>query len=177
MMDKHYILSFYLSAAVLSALIPLQLFGIDWSYKLIPFLVTIHFSIQLVRLVLVDQISKLNAFLFLFGLIVGLILIPAYTILSIPFILKLYLFNLLIIPSYLYNTPRFPKRWIFNSVGIVAMIIIGSLFKIMHWPSANLIYMIGYALLAISLLRIGLYKSSHPILLQDEIDEIGKSGK
>ena len=56
----------------------------------------------------------------------------------------------------------------------VASILCGSAFKIMHWPGASLALISGYLLLIFWLL-LGGFVRSQPVVVEDEIEEIGKS--
>lgn len=174
MKSKPYILLFYLSAAIIALLLCGREYGFRVSKDILAILIAIHFTAQVMNLVMKEDVSKLYAGLIIVGIIIGLVLVSQYASAVIYFILRYYLFTLIFIKGYLHKTAVYPKnRRVYNFI-VLIVAMIGILLKIMHYPGANIAYLASHISLAVILISIGFYKANTPLEISDEVDQIGR---
>lgn len=174
MRRKQLILLFYISAATISVLLLIRWLGLRVSSEILAPFIIVHFISQVLNLYVNEVLTKLKSLILIITIVLAVVLFSIYARGIIFSLLRFYVFFLIFIRNYLYNTAEYPKGKGTLNTFVLLVLVAGIVLKIMHYPGADIALIIGYIGLSVSLVLIGFYKANTVLSPPDEIDEIGK---
>ncbi len=174
MRQKAIVLGFYITAALVNAALALQYALGGYVSYIILFLLVVHFGLQIVHGIQVQTVSKR------YGILLGIVgftvlgIVEFFYGLALRSFTKLYMVYLSVSRKHLDYTAVWPAKWYVVSIVTVLLVFSATLFRILHWPGAVQAAFIGFGLRSLFFVYIGYYKAFTPVVVEDEVEQIGK---